>query len=673
MDRALRDLIAISRAVGADPALVQGGGGNTSVKSADGEFMYIKASGTALKDMSEVAGWRRLRMRDVKAILTEPELPALDPAEREAEVARRLLGCCEDACTVDARPSVESHLHAALGRCVVHLHPTAVCAYVCAKDGRAELERLFREPAPLPLWVPYADPGYMLARLVERLTKAYRARHGRPPSVLFLQKHGLLVTAETRAGVLRLVKDVIARCERGLSWRAVAGRGVRASPERSRREPRGTDAALTKPAPNCVAVARMAVRKALWRATASRFAVRRFVSKDIAAFLARRDAQRLALLPPLTPDELACAQGPPVWAERWDAEAIGRAVAHRIERSERAPLSFLGRGMGLLVAGTEKGIPAVRDLVVASLMVRAHAASFGGPNPLAPRQRRFIAEWEGENSRRAILAGLQEGELAGRIAVVTGAGSGLGRAISLGLSGAGALVALADVDVPSAKETARLIAEERPGAAALPAKCDVTDEGAVERACHAVLERWGGLDILVNAAGIAPAHDLVDLPAREWRRALEINLTGYFLMAQAAARIMIQQGMGGSIINLSSKSGLEASRSNTAYNATKAGQIHMARGWALELGQHGIRVNSLAPGNVFQGSKIWNRKYIEACARKYGIRPEEVIPYYVNMTALKREITGQDVADAVVFLCSERARNITGQTVVVDGGQVMVR
>jgi NAD(P)-dependent dehydrogenase (short-subunit alcohol dehydrogenase family) len=99
----------------------------------------------------------------------------------------------------------------------------------------------------------------------------------------------------------------------------------------------------------------------------------------------------------------------------------------------------------------------------------------------------------------------------------------------------------------------------------------------------------------------------------------------------------------------------------------------MARGWALELGQHGIRVNSVAPGNVFKGSRIWNRKYIETCARKYGIRPDEVIPYYVNMTALKREITGQDVADAVVFLCSDRSRTITGQTVVVDGGQVMVR
>jgi NAD(P)-dependent dehydrogenase (short-subunit alcohol dehydrogenase family) len=188
-----------------------------------------------------------------------------------------------------------------------------------------------------------------------------------------------------------------------------------------------------------------------------------------------------------------------------------------------------------------------------------------------------------------------------------------------------------------------------------------------------LLSHWGGLDILVNAAGIAPAYALVDMPVDKWRMALEVNLTGYLLMAREAARIMIAQSMGGSIINLSSKSGLDASKNNTAYNATKAGEIHMARGWALELGEHGIRVNSIAPGNVFEGSKIWNPEYIKVCAKKYGIRPEEVIPYYVNRTALRREIKGQDIADAVVFLCSDRARTITGQTLVADAGQVMVR
>ena len=144
-------------------------------------------------------------------------------------------------------------------------------------------------------------------------------------------------------------------------------------------------------------------------------------------------------------------------------------------------------------------------------------------------------------------------------------------------------------------------------------------------------------------------------------------------MAKHAAKIMIRQGMGGSIINISSKTGLEASKDNTPYNAAKSGQLHMARGWAMEFGEHGIRVNSVCPGNVFEGSRIWNPEYMKTCAKKYGIKPQEVIPHYVNKTILKKEIKGQDIADAVVFLTSDNAKMITGQTLVVDAGQVMVR
>ena len=275
---------------------------------------------------------------------------------------------------------------------------------------------------------------------------------------------------------------------------------------------------------------------------------------------------------------------------------------------------------------------------------------------------------EVEESRSTVGADLKD-----RVAVVTGAGSGLGRSIALGLARAGAAVAFLDIDAEAAQQTVGVIKEELSQACAMAVGCNVTSEADVDEAFGVVLKKWDRLGILVNAAGVAPAGRLVDLEAEAWRQAVEVNLTGYFLMAKAAARIMIEQGGGGSIINVSSKSGLEASKDNTAYNATKAGEIHMARGWAMELGQYGIRVNCVCPGNVFEGSKIWNREYIKVCAKKYGIKPEEVIPYYVNKTALKQEIKGQDVADAVVFLCSDKARVITGQVLVVDGGQVMVR
>jgi len=231
------------------------------------------------------------------------------------------------------------------------------------------------------------------------------------------------------------------------------------------------------------------------------------------------------------------------------------------------------------------------------------------------------------------------------------------------------MVALVDIDKKEAEQTAEQIRNSQ----TMVVQCDVTNETSVDKAFGALLKEWGGLDILVNAAGLAPPYGLIDMPVDKWRLAIDVNLTGYFLMARAAAKVMIQQRMGGSIINLSSKSGLEPSKNNTAYTTTKAGELAMARGWAMELGEHGIRVNCVCPGNVFEGSKIWNQEYIKICAKKYGIRPEEVIPYYVNKTALRREIKGQDIADSIVFLCSDRARTITGQTLVADSGQVMVR
>jgi NAD(P)-dependent dehydrogenase (short-subunit alcohol dehydrogenase family) len=263
--------------------------------------------------------------------------------------------------------------------------------------------------------------------------------------------------------------------------------------------------------------------------------------------------------------------------------------------------------------------------------------------------------------------------LTDRVALVTGAGSGLGRAIAEGLALAGAKVALVDLDLDAAEETHARIAKAVAPHRSLAVRADVTDEAEVAAAFKRATEAFGSLDLCVAAAGIAPAHALVDFPAAAWRKAVEVNLTGYFLTGREAARVLTKQGRGGNIILVSSKSGLEASRNNSAYNATKAGEVHLARGWALELGPAGIRVNAVAPGNVFKGSKIWNDDYIKEAARKRGIRPDEVIPYYVGLTALGLEIQPEDVAGVVVWLASDAARTITGQTIVCDAGQVFVR
>jgi NAD(P)-dependent dehydrogenase (short-subunit alcohol dehydrogenase family)/rhamnose utilization protein RhaD (predicted bifunctional aldolase and dehydrogenase) len=658
MDKALSDLIRISNATGKDPTLVQGGGGNTSVKTDDGKYMYIKSSGTALKDMDEQKGWRRLRLDSVLSIIKDESLARLDTARRETEVVNRLASACDDEVTDGARPSVEAHLHAFLDKCVIHLHPNVVGAYVNAKNGKPELERLFKDESPPPLWVAYTDPGFMLAKRIAKDVSHYQNRFGKKPAILFLEKHGLCVSANNPGAALQLVHKVISRAASKL------------------RQPKARK--FKPPNQELITNAKLCIRKAFFEATGRYATLSYFCDNDIVSFWQQREAQKMLAAPALAPDELVYANGPAMWVQpsdikRGDSEKIASSLTSEIKKGKKPSLAFLVKGIGLFVAGRKKVAATIRDIVASSFFIRGNAYHLGGISSLNKRQQDFINQWEAEAFRKELVSGSGNGELQDRIAVVTGAGSGLGRSIAIGIGRAGGAVGLVDIDTKAANETARFIKEQEPQAQTMVITCDVTKETHVRKAFEALLKSWGGLDILVNAAGVAPAYPLVDMPVDKWRTACEVNLTGYFLMAREAAKIMIKQAMGGNIINISSKSGLEASKDNTAYNATKAGEIHMARGWALELGEYGIRVNCLAPGNVFEGSKIWNPEYIKVCARKYGIKPEEVIPYYVGKTALNREIKGQDVADCVVFLCSNKAGTITGQTLVCDSGQVMVR
>ena len=653
MDKALADLIKISNATGKDPSLVQGGGGNTSVKTDDGKYMYIKASGTALKDMNGQTGWRRLRLDVVRSIIKDKSTARFDACSRETEVVNRLLLACDDKIGGGDRPSVETHLHAFLDKCVIHLHPAVVLAYACAKNGRTELEKIFKDYKLPPLWVPYTDPGLSLAKKSAELIDGYQKRFGKKPVILFLQKHGLLISANSPDAALRLLRKVINWCAAQLK-----------QPKPGKIKPVSQ---------KVIADIKLRIRRAIFEATAQYVIISYFYDSTIAAFCRQKDVEKMLLSGALIPDELIYANGPPMWVEHCDSKEIASRLTSLIKKGGKPPVAFLVKGKGLFVAGTMKIAPIVRDVVENTFFIRINASRFGGVLGLSKTEQDFINQWEAEAFRKRLAGGLGKGEFQGRIAVVTGAGSGLGKSIAIGLARAGAVVGLLDIDEKSVQETQALIKKELPQSETIIIGCDVTSETEVDRAYETLLKNWGALDILVNAAGIAPAYTLADLPVDKWRIALEVNLTGYFLMARAAAKIMIKQGMGGNIVNISSKSGLDASKDNTAYNATKAGEIHMARGWALELGDHGIRVNSICPGNVFEDSKIWNPEYIKVCAKKYGIKPQEVIPYYVNKTALKREIKGQDVADAVVFLCSDRARTITGQTLVVDSGQVMVR
>ena len=260
--------------------------------------------------------------------------------------------------------------------------------------------------------------------------------------------------------------------------------------------------------------------------------------------------------------------------------------------------------------------------------------------------------------------------LKGRVAVVTGGASGIGRGIALGLAEADANVAVADINLEGAEKVVAEIAERGlPRAAAVTV--DVTTEESADRMVESVLAEFGRVDILINNAGIAPSYPLEQFPKERWDQALAVNLTGYFLCGRAVARALIRQGQGGNIINISSKSGVRGSAENSAYNATKFGVIGLAQGWAMELAQYNIRVNSVLPGNVIRGSGIWNEEYIQGRARKAGIKPEEVQDYYNRQVPLGRQCEPEDVANTVVYLVSDLASYVTGCSHLVDGGQEM--
>ncbi|MBN2019685.1 MAG: class II aldolase [Sedimentisphaerales bacterium] len=367
MDKSLADLIRISRFIGKDPALVQAGGGNTSVKTDDGKCMFIKASGTALKNMSEKAGWRRLRLDKIPKI-TNTKRPF-----SELQIARRLKLACDDNLKTAQKPSVESLLHSLLDKYVIHLHPIVVCAFVSAKNGREEIDKLFMKEKYPPLWLPCAPPGLILAKKTSRLIDAYRKLYGIKPAILFLAKHGLFVSAKTANGSLRLLRKVISRCKLNL--------------------PKPNLSKLSRPAETDVLSAKIAIGNALKNITGRRPNLSFYFNNDIASFLSRNDASRLLAKGPLSAAELIYANGPPMWIQKPREQEISATLKSLLKKGTPLPMAFLVNGIGLFIASGKKNASSIADVAVASLVVRNWASRFGGPLALTPRRQNFIKRY----------------------------------------------------------------------------------------------------------------------------------------------------------------------------------------------------------------------------------------------------------------------------------------
>ncbi|MBM4034420.1 MAG: glucose 1-dehydrogenase [Planctomycetes bacterium] len=258
----------------------------------------------------------------------------------------------------------------------------------------------------------------------------------------------------------------------------------------------------------------------------------------------------------------------------------------------------------------------------------------------------------------------------GKTAIVTGSGGGIGRVIARTLAACGANVAIADIKEDLAQQTASEIEKEL-GVGAIPLKVDISKEEDATRMVAEAAARFGSVDILVNNAGLSYPVKLLNMTAKDWDRMIAVNLTGTMWCGKAAIAQMVKQGRGGVVINISSKSGVRGSSELSHYCATKFGAIGLAQSWAREYARQGIRCCSVLPGNVFEGSSIWNAEFIAKQAAKLGIAPDQVRAHYDSLVPLGRSCLPEDIANAVVFLASDLASYITGISLLVDGGQEM--
>jgi len=385
------ELVAVSRAVGADLRLVQGGGGNTSVKSADGLTMVVKASGTALAEMTPRRGYRRVDMAAVLNMLGDAALARLPAKERERQALSLLNAATLD--NLEGRPSVETCLHALLGRAVVHAHPAAANALCCARDGARLTTKWMDGIAGKPLFMPYVDPGLPLARAVAKAVKRHEKHHGAPPAIIFLANHGVFVTASKASRALAIMRRIDARAR--AQWRLAAPKSA------------GPHAVARGGAPQALRDRMRAAALDVWSKDLGAELVPAF-SDDAAvrAALAYPDIARLMRVGPLTPDQVVYAHGQPVWLNRPESDAAAMTIALKAAKARlpKTPVTLLVSGVGLFAFGSnEKNAAAALAIASASLLTLVAADAFGGCRGLSSRAVAYLESWEVEEFRRKVM------------------------------------------------------------------------------------------------------------------------------------------------------------------------------------------------------------------------------------------------------------------------------
>ncbi|WP_030742653.1 bifunctional rhamnulose-1-phosphate aldolase/short-chain dehydrogenase [Streptomyces sp. NRRL F-5135] len=667
---AAAQLLERSHRLGADPRNTNYAGGNTSAKGSatdpvtgdDVELMWVKGSGGDLGTLT-AGGLAALRVDRLRA-LTD----VYPGVEREDEMVAAFDYCLHGK--GGAAPSIDTAMHGLVDAAHVdHLHPDSGIALACAADGEKLTAECFGDTV---VWVPWRRPGFQLGLDIAAVKEAHPNAIG-----CVLGGHGITAWGATSEECERNSLHIIRTAEAFLA-------------ERGAPEPFGPVLAGYEPLPEAERRARAAALAPLIRGLAStdRPQVGHFDdSEPVLDFVSRTEHPRLAALGTSCPDHFLRTKVRPLVLDLPSAAPLERvrerlAELHTAYREEyRAyyerhasadsppmrgadPAIVLVPGVGMFSYGRDKQTARVAgEFYLNAINVMRGAEAVSSYAPIEESEKFRIEYWELEEAKLRRMPAPKA--LAARVALVTGAGSGIGRAIAHRLAAEGACVVVADLDAQSAER----VAEELGNAdRAVAVGADVTDEERIRAAFDAAALAFGGVDLVVNNAGISISKPLLETTAADWDLQHAIMARGSFLVSREAARVMADQDMGGDIVYIASKNAVFAGPNNIAYSATKADQAHQVRLLAAELGGLGIRVNGVNPDGVVRGSGIFAGGWGAQRAAVYGVEEDKLGEFYAQRTLLKREVLPEHVANAVFALTGGDLTHTTGLLVPVDAG-----
>jgi rhamnulose-1-phosphate aldolase/alcohol dehydrogenase len=667
-ERVVDELIARSNRLGSDPRNTNYAGGNTSAKGTaadpvtgeDVELLWVKGSGGDLGTLRP-EGLAVLRLDRLRALVNV--YPGVD---REDEMVATFDFCLYGK--GGAAPSIDTAMHGLVEQPHVdHLHPDSGIALATAADGEKLTAECFGDRVA---WVPWRRPGFQLGLDIAAIAAANPRAIG-----VVLGGHGITAWGRTSE-----------ECEtRSLEIIRTAARFIA---DRGRPEPFGP--VTYEPLPPAERQARAAALAPVIRGLAStdRPQVGHYTDAEVVLdFISRAEHPRLAALGTSCPDHFLRTKVRPMVLDRPPDAPLEDVVArlrelHAAYRADYAayyqryagpdsppmrgadPAVVLVPGVGMFSYGATKQTARVAgEFYVNAINVMRGAEALSTYSPIDEAEKFRIEYWALEEAKLARMP--KPKPLATRIALVTGAGSGIGRAIARRLAAEGACVVVADRDARSAAEAA---AEIGNADVAVPVTADVTDEEQVAAAVAAAALAFGGVDLVVNNAGLSVSKPLLETTVADWDRQHDVMARGSFLVSREAARAMKAQGMGGDIVYICSKNSVVAGPNNVAYGAAKADQAHQVRLLAAELGGDGIRVNGVNPDGVVRGSGIFAGGWGAQRAAIYGVDEKDLGAYYAQRTLLKREVLPEHVAAAVFALTGGDLAQTTGLHIPVDSG-----